>query len=525
MDLIGNKYRLTDKKIGSGGFSEVFLGYYFATGKETETITDLSEKGEKIAIKKISLLQENLQEKDALGKIQMEVETMQKLDHPNIVQYYDLVKTEFEWYIIMEYCNCGTFDDVIKYNERMSKERSLHFNRELNTYYYLNQLKEALNYIRRLGYIHRDIKPMNVLIVGTDLEDQPIDKIFATIDYYFDKKLTVKLADFGLAKNYDENNETLMNTICGSPLYMAPELILNKEYNATADLWSFGIIMYQMLFGVHPQNATSYQQLIRNLKFKSIDFHYGKNYTLQCYDLLTKLLTKDPKKRINWFDFFNHSWFRYWTENIDTDTTSLHSIFSEHKPLGSSDESTHGKIHKDIQMQEPLYHKMSARTMSDGYLNLKVPFETKKIPEDSDTDELVNSSIFSSQIGSPSLSGSPLGYSNLTRMKLDHYYPRSYPQSTYSEYASLIKPNLKDSSTHTSKILDSRSIPKTELVNDTSKSRIFKNVQKMNKLVDSDGQKLSESKLNIIPDYYGKKSKPITIKSKPQTYTRSYPED
>jgi serine/threonine protein kinase len=183
--MINEKFMIENHKLGSGSFSEVFLG------------TDLSNQ-QKVAIKKISLTQKN----NILQKIDQEVSIMQKINHPNIVKYYDVIKSNDYLYIVMEYCNNGSLEDVIKYHEITNNTLSL--NREENTYYYLEQLKEALNYIRKYGYIHRDIKPLNVLLTrSTSLNDNKNN-------FNKSEKLIVKLADFGLATHYHYNEETLL---------------------------------------------------------------------------------------------------------------------------------------------------------------------------------------------------------------------------------------------------------------------------------------------------------------------------
>ena len=217
MELEHNKYKISDKKIGSGGFSEVFIG------------TDI-DTGEIVAVKRVSLTQKNLQEEQTLLKLSAEIELMQTLDHPNIVKYYDVVKTQSYWYIIMEYCHMGTFQDVIKYNQTISNYND----RESNSYYYLDQLKDALNYLRKKGCIHRDIKPVNILLTkeikyGKKTESDIIENNNMDISYNSDSNLIVKLADFGLAKSCLGSIDSLMNTICGSPLYMAPELFFQQR--------------------------------------------------------------------------------------------------------------------------------------------------------------------------------------------------------------------------------------------------------------------------------------------------------
>ncbi len=88
--------------------------------------TDLTN-GKKVAVKRVSLLQKKLQEAYTLNKLNLEIELMQKLNHPNIVKYHDVIKKETEWYIVMEYCNAGTLDDVIRFNEEMNKNKILSF--------------------------------------------------------------------------------------------------------------------------------------------------------------------------------------------------------------------------------------------------------------------------------------------------------------------------------------------------------------------------------------------------------------
>ena len=318
------EYIIENIKLGSGSFSEVYLGKHKITNN-------------KVAIKIVYFDKKNniTKKEKIINKMEQEITIMKQLDHPNIVKYYDNVKTNNIWYIIMEYCNAGTLDNVIKYNESESKKSRL-FNREANTYYYMNQLKNALDYVIKMGYIHRDIKPMNILLTRTIIDDN-------IINYNHDRNIILKLADFGLAKEYINNEYIMMNTICGSPLYMAPELLINNSYTSIADLWSYGVILYQLLFGTLPMNANSVLQLQKNIINNDINFHLNRDFTLECFDLLTKLLTKNHLDRINWEKFSNHKWFTYWSnkdlnsqsKNIIEDNKFISNITTINK-IGSS---------------------------------------------------------------------------------------------------------------------------------------------------------------------------------------------
>lgn len=315
MELLKNRYRIEKQKLGSGSFSVVYMG------------TDIN-LNRKVAIKQIQITTDTT-------KITPEIEIMKQLNHPNIVRYYDVIETAGYMYIVMEYCNAGSLQDVINLNEKMNKDKN--FNREANTYYFMTQLKDALSYVRETGYIHRDIKPMNVLLskevslnasMETDSGDLNIlfgerENIISNteIDYDCTKpnlnyKLTVKLADFGLARQYIDDTQSLMRTYCGSPRYMGPELLLSMEYNSKTDLWSCGVMMYEMLFGVGPLEAKTLEHLKKKVRKDEINFHLNKNYTANCFDLLTKLLDKDYETRIEWDQFFTHAWFKMWERQV-----------------------------------------------------------------------------------------------------------------------------------------------------------------------------------------------------------------
>lgn len=454
-NLIDNQYRIENVKLGSGGFSDVFLG---------KRLSD----NQRIAIKRISLLQKKLKEVNMFDKLNLEIALMQKLNHPNIVTYYDVVKKISTWYIIMEYCNAGTLEDVIKFNAEMELLKNSNFNTEENTFYYMNQLKNALTYVRKLGYIHRDIKPMNVLLTYNETEnlgdlsdsgtvfkcDEQLTQQTQQTDknnYNHTRKLIVKLADFGLAKLYEENESSLISTICGSPMYMAPELIIERKYNSSADLWSYGIIMYQLLFGKHPNDANSLKQLINNLKNKNINFHLSKNFSTPCFDLLTNLLVKDPRKRIDWNTLDCHKWFKFWINKRNAENDII---------IGNDSLEDIMKIEPQSTLKKTKPIKITACDQSNQ-LNQ------------------------SDQSDKPGSINSPLGQSNLSRMAIGNYYPCSYPpanncltipfsdtnhQLSKSTWQNIICNNCPASNVKTSQSWEPSVVQKS-----TSRSRIFRN--------------------------------------------------
>lgn len=335
LEILNNKYRIEQTKLGSGSFATVYLG------------TDI-QLNKKIAIKKISIKEQldkltEIEKSDRLQKMDREINIMKDLDHPNIVKLLDVVKTSNYWYIIMEYCDKGTLKDVIDTNKKLSN----HFKIEANTYYYLSQLRSALHYINHKGYIHRDIKPTNILLtesiydLATSLENDK-NLMFEEENKKNSGKIILKIADFGLARNFD-SEDSLLKTTCGSPMYMAPELLTRNRYNMKADFWSYGIIMYELLFGERPFKVSEtsrnpYEDLVMMTYTKNIDFHIDYKYTSECNDLLQRLLNKNKDSRINWEQFMAHQWFIYWDNYTKTDLKNSTSGISEN----STDSSRSG---------------------------------------------------------------------------------------------------------------------------------------------------------------------------------------
>jgi serine/threonine-protein kinase ULK/ATG1 len=155
------------------------------------------------------------------------------------------------------------------------------------------QLASGLHAMRRSQLIHRDLKPQNLLLTADDLNAD------------------LKIADFGFAR-YVRDSEGMADTVCGSPLYMAPEVLNYQKYDAKADLWSTGAILFEMLVGQVPFTGQNQVQLLRNIQtteFK-IPGHIAKDLSPECIDLLRGLLRRDADNRISFDEFFNHPFFK-----------------------------------------------------------------------------------------------------------------------------------------------------------------------------------------------------------------------
>jgi serine/threonine protein kinase len=267
-------YHVIKKKIGMGSFATIYHGI------EKDIAKDVAIK--RIHVKDIKKIAPN---------VKKEIEIMKDLSHPNIIKMYDVIyENDFDNVnIIMEYASLGNLYDCVK------KEGTI---TEIYSKYYLRQVAKGLKYLLSKNIIHRDLKPHNILLFENNI---------------------VKLADFGLARSFQEDQ--YFNTLCGSPLYMAPEIVLpltnkdnklkkpDKIYTIKADLWSIGIILYEMITGKYPITPKTLHHLPQQLHELEIKIPNNIIISNECNDLISRLLIKDPLKRIEWNDFFMHSWF------------------------------------------------------------------------------------------------------------------------------------------------------------------------------------------------------------------------
>lgn len=260
--IIGN-YKCDKPRIGRGAFSNIYKG---------ENInTKMPVAVKEMPFDKIKKIKEN---------IKREFTLLKTIDHPNIIKLYDVYFDESSKNIyfmidLYERGDLSTFLNGKKIKEKYTKN-------------YMRQIKDGLEYLYNKKILHRDLKPQNILV---------------------SKENTLVITDFGFARYFD--NDVMLQTICGSPLYMAPEILLKKKYNNSSDLWSVGVILYEMLYGSVPFESRNLVDLIHKIKKVNITLPLDKhNISKDVQELLLSLLQKDPKKRCEWNHFFTHTWFK-----------------------------------------------------------------------------------------------------------------------------------------------------------------------------------------------------------------------
>lgn len=215
--------------------------------------------------------------KSATENLLTEIGLLKKLKHEYVVEMKDFQWDDQYIFIIMEYCSGGDLSKFIRLSRTLP---------EVIVRRFLQQLAQALHYLRTQNVCHMDLKPQNILLSS---EKDPV----------------LKLADFGFAQYLRSEEDA--KSLRGSPLYMAPEMLLSQSYDARVDLWSVGIILYECLFGHAPYSSKSFTELVEKLKNpRPIELPYGVNISSSCRDLLTRLLKRDPDLRLSYDDFFQH---------------------------------------------------------------------------------------------------------------------------------------------------------------------------------------------------------------------------
>jgi len=253
------KYRLGDR-IGKGGFGEVF----YAQNHET---------GDFVAVKRIPL--RNMK-KEQLNGVLEEINLLKMLDNPNIVRYIDTVKTSEYLHIVLEYVENGSLSDIVTRFGSFS---------ETLCAVYISQVLKGLKYLHKQGVIHRDIKGANILTT---------------------KDGQVKLADFGIAVRKSDSGADDID-VCGTPYWMAPEIIQMTGLTTACDIWSVGCVVIELLQGQPPFfDLAPMRALYRIVQDPHPPLPPGISFA--CSDFLMLCFQKQPTIRSSAEDLLRHAW-------------------------------------------------------------------------------------------------------------------------------------------------------------------------------------------------------------------------
>ena len=264
------------KEIGTGSFGHVYLASHIKTNVD-------------YAIKVID--KRNKTNIDGRPYFRREIEIMYKIRHPNCVRLFGNFEDENFCYFIMEYIPGGNLYSLM----------SLNRNTGLNIYLVariLRELVSAIHYLHNMNppIIHRDIKPENVLLTDDS---------------------NIKLTDFGWSNYINFEGEQRL-TFCGTPIYLAPEMIQNTGHDKHVDIWCLGVLLFELLTGTPPFIGQNRMLLMKNIINVKIDWPSPPRLPIDpdAKDLISKILRKKPKERLSLENIVKHNFFIKYCPNI-----------------------------------------------------------------------------------------------------------------------------------------------------------------------------------------------------------------
>ncbi|WJX76836.1 CBL-interacting protein kinase 2 [Trifolium repens] len=304
--VLMQKYEL-GRLLGQGTFAKVYHARNLVTGVN-------------VAIKVVD--KEKVLKVGMVDQIKREISVMRLVRHPNVVELYEVMATKTKIFIVMEYAKGGElFNKIAKGKLKVDVARR-----------YFQQLISAVDFCHSRGVYHRDLKPENLLLDEND---------------------NLKVSDFGLSTLSESKcQDGLLHTTCGTPAYVAPEVINRKGYEGCkADIWSCGVILFVLLAGYLPFHDQNLMEMYRKIGKGEVKF--PKWFALEVRRLLSRILDPNLKTRISMAKIMENSWFKKGLEKpivIDikkNDLASLHTDGVFEVSENGSDSNTESKQQQD----------------------------------------------------------------------------------------------------------------------------------------------------------------------------------
>ncbi|XP_053305311.1 serine/threonine-protein kinase 33 [Spea bombifrons] len=294
------------KKLGQGSFGVVIE----ATHRET---------GKKWAIKKVNREKAG---SSAVKLLEREVSILKIVNHEHIIHLEEVFETPKRMYLVMEFCESGELREILLRKKRFSEAETRHV---------IHSLASAIAYLHKKDIVHRDLKLENILVKSSEKADTE------------ETQLNIKVTDFGLAvQKGGVGSENMLQSTCGTPIYMAPEVINAHDYTQQCDIWSTGVIMYMLLCGDPPFMAASEDKLFESIRKGELKFcdEVWQTVSEAAKDVLQRLLKVDPAQRITANELLDNPWItgernivqrpfnviemmKEWGNSLDMDDTEL----------------------------------------------------------------------------------------------------------------------------------------------------------------------------------------------------------
>ena len=313
-ERVSGRYKII-KKIGSGGMAEVYLAMDLILERE-------------VAVKMISLDFQN--DKDSLRRFQREALSTTELTHPNIVSIYDVGEGDRP-YIVMEYIDGMDLKQYIRENHPIPYQKVIDI---------MQQILDAVEYAHKNDVIHRDIKPHNILI---------------------DKQGNVKITDFGIAVALSQNSITQTNSLLGSVQYISPEQARGNVVTKQSDIYSLGIVLYELLTGTVPfQGESAVSIALKHFQTPIPSLHeFDSRIPQPLENVVLKATAKEPRHR--------YATVREMKEDLKTVLSPSRRGEERFEPPAENEEDT---LVLDPNALNASSEAVAAATISDETINL-----------------------------------------------------------------------------------------------------------------------------------------------------------
>lgn len=274
--VLMQRYEL-GKMVGHGNFAKVFHGRHLKTGMN-------------VAVKIIN--KSKVMKAGMVNQIKREISVMKLVKHPHIVHLHEVMASKSKIYFVLEYVKGGElFDKLLKGKLKEDSARK-----------YFRQLISAISFCHSRGVYHRDLKPENLLL---------------------DDEGNLKVSDFGLSALAETRRQDgLLHTSCGTPTYVAPEVIDQKGYDgAKSDIWSCGVVLFVLLAGFLPFHDSNLMEMYRKITMGK--FKFPNSFPNEAKSLVSRILDPNPVTRISIAEIMETPWFKGSSEETIRDSTYL----------------------------------------------------------------------------------------------------------------------------------------------------------------------------------------------------------
>lgn len=294
------------KVLGRGAFGKVML-------------VRLKDTGELFALK--SMKKAELVEKDQLERTRTEKMILQKMVHPFLVNLEYCFQTKEKIFFVMHFMRGGELFQHLRKEKRFSEARAK---------FYGAQIALALGHLHSNHIIYRDMKPENILM---------------------DEDGYLAITDFGMAKVLADN--ALANSFCGTPEYLAPEVITAEGHAREADWWGLGVLMYELMVGIPPFYHQNHNMMFQLIQTSDLKFHPQIKLSDEAKDFISKCLKKNPKDRMGHKEDIKEIKAHPWFKDLDWDALVKKQIPPAFKPVFKSELST-DYFDEEFTMEEPI---------------------------------------------------------------------------------------------------------------------------------------------------------------------------